>query len=123
MNSSRGTDGEARLNTEVLANSIAELDNAGKLDMLFGKEVANRLRMLVTVARDVNQPVRGTVSRSGSDAGAAGKQAIEQGFKAIIATKIPVIGPKAVEYVSNRRNRKQAETMLDGEGMLQRASQ
>lgn len=118
----RGTDNEPRLNTEVLANSIAELDSAGKLDMLFGKEVANRLRMLVTVSRDVNQPVRGTVSRSGSDAGAAGRQAIEQGFKAIIATKIPVIGPKVVEAVSNRRNRKQAETMLDGEGMLQRAS-
>jgi hypothetical protein len=122
MNSSRGTDGEARLNTEVLANSIAELDSAGKLDMLFGKEVANRLRMLVTVSRDVNQPVRGTVSRSGSDAGAAGKQAIEKGFKAIIATKIPVLGPIMVEQVSNRRNRKQAETMLDGEGMLQRAA-
>jgi hypothetical protein len=122
LNSSRGTDGEARLNTETLANSIAELDSAGKLDMLFGKEVANRLRMLVTVSRDVNQPVRGTVSRSGSDAGAAGRQAIERGFKAIIATKIPVIGPMVVEQVSNRRNRKQAETMLDGEGMLQRAA-
>ena len=59
-NNSRGIDDTGSINTARLAKSIEDLDNAGKLEIMFGPEVAEQLRTVVKAARILTQPVKGT---------------------------------------------------------------
>jgi hypothetical protein len=114
---SRGTDGEARLKTAELGNQIARLDAAGKLELLFGKEVADQLRNVVEAARIVNQEVKGTQPNSGT------AQALFNRVAAgLVDTQAPGAGNFVVRQIQNRQSRKEVERLLDGEGMLQRAA-
>ena len=112
---SRGIDNEPRLNTEKLATSLEKLDSAGKMDVLFGKETAAKLRTLIQVARDLNQPIRGTQNHSGTN---NARNITEGMFLRLLDTKTGFLGRGLVNMVRDSRTNKEARRLLDGEGML-----
>jgi len=61
-NISRDAAGNPIPNAKALRNSVAQLDRDGKLDLLFGKEEAQRVRDLVSLGADIYSPVPGTIS-------------------------------------------------------------
>ena len=61
-NISKDSAGNTIPNAKALRNSVKQLDRDGKLDLLFGKEEAQRVRDLVQLGEDLYSPVPGTVS-------------------------------------------------------------
>ena len=61
-NISKDAAGNTIPNAKALRTAVAQLDRDGKLDLLFGKEEAKRVRELVQMAGDFYSPVPGTVS-------------------------------------------------------------
>jgi hypothetical protein len=61
-NISKDAAGNPIPNAKALRNSVKQLDRDGKLDLLFGKEEAQRVRDLVQLGGDIYSPVPGTVS-------------------------------------------------------------
>lgn len=112
---SRGIDNEPRINTEKLATSLERLDSAGKLDILFGKETAAQLRTLIQVARDLNQPIRGTQNHSGTNNARNITEGMILGF---LDAKTGPVGRWGVNKVRQWKTNSEARRLLDGEGML-----
>ena len=111
----RGIDNEPRIDTETLATSLERLDSAGKLDMLFGKETAAQLRTLIQVARDLNQPIRGTQNPSGTN----NAQKITEGMiLRALDTKTGGLARPLVGWLRGGKVSREAAELLDGEGML-----
>ena len=113
-NNSRGIDDTGSINTARLAKSIEDLDNAGKLEILFGPEVAEQLRTVVKAARILTQPIKGTQNPSGT---ANAQQAAKSVLMRFMDMKVP-LASTAVRYVEKSQAEKAARAMLDGEGML-----
>ena len=61
-NISKDAAGNTIPNAKALRNSVKQLDRDGKLDLLFGKEEAQRVRDLVQLGGDLYSPVPGTIS-------------------------------------------------------------
>ena len=61
-NISKDAAGNTIPNAKALRNSVKQLDRDGKLDLLFGKEEAQRVRELVQLGGDLYSPVPGAVS-------------------------------------------------------------
>ena len=119
--------GEGRgLSVAGLVKKIDDLDQTGKLELLFGEVGAAKLRAIRNTAQVANQKLPGVGNPSGSAnkiirmLGTVGRQAVNVG------SATPVLG-QSVEFLSNKvrsnSNSKAAAAQLDGEGMLQRAGQ
>jgi hypothetical protein len=113
-NNSRGIDDTGSISTARLAKSIEDLDNAGKLEIMFGPEVAEQLRTVVKAARILTQPVKGTQNPSGT---ANAQQAAKSVLMRFMDMKVPGAST-AVRFVEKSQAEKAARAMLDGEGML-----
>ena len=113
-NNSRGIDDTGSVNTARLAKSIEDLDNAGKLEIMFGREVAEQLRTVVKAARILTQPIKGTQNPSGT---ANAQQAAKSVLMRFMDMKVP-LSSTAVRFVEKWQAEKAARAMLDGEGML-----
>jgi len=61
-NISKDAAGNPIPNAKALRNSVAQLDRDGKLDLLFGKQEAQRVRDLVQLGGDIYSTVPGTIS-------------------------------------------------------------
>ena len=61
-NISKDAAGNPIPNAKALRNATAQLDRDGKLDLLFGKDEAKRVRELVQLGGDIYSPVPGTIS-------------------------------------------------------------
>lgn len=61
-NISKDAAGNTIPNAKALRNSVKQLDRDGKLDILFGKEEAQRVRDLVQLGEDLYSPVPGAIS-------------------------------------------------------------
>lgn len=116
-NNSRGIDDTGSINTARLAKSIEDLDNAGKLEIMFGPEVAEQLRTVVKAARILTQPIKGTQNPSGT---ANAQQAAKSVLMRFMDMKVP-LASTAVKFVEKSQAEKAARAMLDGEGMLSSA--
>ena len=116
-NNSRGIDDTGSINTARLAKSIEDLDNAGKLEVMFGPEVAEQLRTVVKAARILTQPIKGTQNPSGT---ANAQQAAKSVLMRFMDMKVPGASA-AVRFVEKSQAEKAARAMLDGEGMLSEA--
>ena len=119
--------GEGRgLSVAGLVKKIDDLDQTGKLELLFGDVGAAKLRAIRNTAQVANQKLPGVGNPSGSAnklirmLGTVGRGAVNVG------SATPVLG-QSVEFIGNNirsnSNSKAAAAQLDGEGMLQRASQ
>jgi hypothetical protein len=113
-NNSRGIDDTGSINTARLAKSIEDLDSAGKLEIMFGPEVAEQLRTVVKAARILTQPIKGTQNPSGT---ANAQQAAKSVLMRFMDMKVP-LASTAVKFVEKSQAEKAARAMLDGEGML-----
>jgi hypothetical protein len=61
-NISKDAAGNPIPNAKALRTATAQLDRDGKLDLLFGKDEAKRIRELVQLGGDIYSPVPGTIS-------------------------------------------------------------
>jgi len=61
-NISKDAAGNPIPNAKALRTATAQLDRDGKLDLLFGKDEAKRIRDLVQLGGDIYSPVPGTIS-------------------------------------------------------------
>jgi hypothetical protein len=87
-NISKDAAGNTIPNAKALRNSVKQLDRDGKLDLLFGKEEAQRVRDLVQLGGDLYSPVPGTISPGTASVLIRSLDAIS---KNAVISRIPVV--------------------------------
>ena len=87
-NISKDAAGNPIPNAKALRTATAQLDRDGKLDLLFGKDEAKRIRELVQLGGDIYSPVPGTISPGTASVLIRSLDAIAK--KAVIS-RIPVV--------------------------------
>jgi hypothetical protein len=106
-NMTKDSSGQVTISPKRFNSIVNELDQDGKLDYIFGKQGAQKIRNLNTVASDVFDPLTGAVNYSNS--GSAVIQGLERIAK---ATRLPGIG-KIAEVAKNRELKKKVRESVN----------
>jgi hypothetical protein len=106
-NMTKDSNGQVTISPKRFNSIVNELDQEGKLDYIFGKQGAQKIRNLNEVASDVFDPLTGAVNYSGSGS------AIIQGLERIAkSTRLPGLG-KIAEVAKNRELKKKVKESVN----------
>jgi hypothetical protein len=117
-NISKDAAGNPIPNAKALRNSVKQLDRDGKLDLLFGKEEAQRVRDLVQLGGDIYSPVPGTISPGTASVLIRSLDAIA---KNAIVSRIPVVrsvASGAAEMASKKAREKRVSEAVNFNALI-----
>jgi hypothetical protein len=106
-NMTKDSNGQVTISPKRFNSIVNELDQDGKLDYIFGKQGAQKIRNLNEVASDTFDPLTGAVNYSGS--GSAVIQGLERIAK---ATRLPGLG-KIAEVAKNKELKKKVKESVN----------
>ena len=117
-NISKDAAGNPIPNAKALRNSVKQLDRDGKLDLLFGKEEAQRVRDLVQLGGDIYSPVPGTISPGTASVLIRSLDAIA---KNAVVSRIPVvrsIASGAAEMAAKKAREKRVKEAVNFNALI-----